>query len=259
MNTMRKRGLISGFLVTLVATAFAATFSAPASAQYSGTSYKMEEAQVGAVGADNELSTSTYKGRAGLGDTGVGIVSGTTYQAVGGFTTSDTPELEMSVNTANVDLGVPTASTTGTGVASFNVRAYLASSYTVYTRGGLPTQEGGATIPGMSVAAAPTVGTEQFGINLVANTTPAALSGPSKDPLQVADNTYGVSTFGFGTASAGYNTANQYKYVDGDAVAGSTKSSGVTTYTISYVVNVATVTRAGTYTLAHQMIVVATY
>jgi hypothetical protein len=230
-----------------------------ANAQYTGSTYKIEEAQVGSVGGDNDLTSGTYKGRAGVGDTAVGIVNGTTYQAVGGFTTSDVPELEVSVGTPSLDLGTATASSTISGVANFSVRVYLASGYSVYTRGGLPTQEGGNTIAGKSTLGAPIIGTEEFGINLVANTTPAALSGTSSNPLQVADNTTGVSTFGFGAAAAGYNTPNSYKYIDGDVVAGSTKSSGVTTYTISYVVNITPITKAGVYSMAHQMIVVASY
>jgi hypothetical protein len=233
--------------------------SSIASAQYTGTTYKIEEAQVGSVGGDNDLTSGTFKARAGVGDTAVGIVNGTTYQAVGGFTTSDVPELEVSVGTLNLDLGTATSASTISGVANFSVRVYLASGYSVYTRGGLPTQEEGNTIAGKPVLGAPVIGTEEFGINLVANTAPAGLSGTSSNPLQVADNTTGVSTFGFGTASAGYNTPNSYKYVDGDNVAGSTKSSGVTTYTISYVVDISPTTKAGLYSLNHQMIVVATY
>lgn len=237
--------------ILIVLTLLMGVMDATTYAQYSGTSYKIEEAQVGSTGGDNDLTSGSYRGRAGVGDTAVGIVAGATYQAVGGFTTSDIPELEMSVNTPSLNLGNASASTTLTGTANFGVRVYLASGYVVYTRGGLPTSEGGATLPGMPVAAAPTVGTAQFGINLVANTSPASFGAA---PQQLPDG-----TFSFGSAATNYNTANNFRYVDGDAVAQSAQSSGVTNYTISYVVNINPVTAAGAYTLAHQMIVVATY
>ena len=238
--------LVLGFLVGLMG-----LFDTTVYAQYSGSSYKIEEAQVGATGGDNDLTSTSYRGRAGVGDTGVGIVSGATYQAVGGFTTSDIPELEMSVNTPNLNLGNASTSATLTGTANFGVRVYLASGYAVFTRGGLPTSEGGATVPGMPVSTTPTIGTAQFGINLVANTSPTTFGAL---PQQLPD-----ASFSFGSVAANYNTTNFFRYVDGDQVAQSTQSSGVTNYTISYVVNISPITAAGVYSLSHQMIVVATY
>jgi hypothetical protein len=220
-------------------------------AQYTGTNYKIEEAQVGAVGGDNDLQGTSFRGRAGVGDTAVGIVAGSTYQAVGGFTTSDIPELELSVNTLNLNLGNATASTTLTGTGNFGVRVYLSSGYTVYTRGGPPLNESGVSLPGMGTTGTSAIGTEQFGINLVANTAPATFGSV---PQQLPDG-----TFSFGSVAANYNTANNYRYVEGEAVAQSAQSSGVTNYTISYIVNIATITDAGVYTMQHQMIVVATY
>jgi hypothetical protein len=236
------------FLCTLAGFLF---LSPVARAQYSGTNYKIEEAQVGAVGGDNDLEGTSFQGRAGVGDTAIGLVAGATYQAVGGFTTSDIPELEVSVGTLNLNLGDATPSTTLTGVSSFGVRVYLSNGYTVYTRGGVPTNQSGVPLPGLAVNTTSTPGTEQFGINLVANTAPTTFGSI---PQQLPD-----ASFSFGSVAVNYNTANSYRYVDGEAIAQSTQSSGVTNYTVSYIVNIAPITDAGTYTMRHQMIVVGTY
>lgn len=237
----------------LLATLFLPSFFVvtSVSAQYTGTNYKIEEAQVGAAGGDNDLQSGAYRGRAGVGDTAVGIVNGGTYQAVGGFTTSDIPELEISVNTPTLNLGNASVSAPLTGTANFGVRVYLASGYVVYTRGGPPAQESGYTMTGMTTTGTSSPGTEQFGINLVANTSPASFGVL---PQQLPD-----ASFSFGSVAANYNTANNFRYVEGEAIAQSTQSSGVTNYTISYLVNIRNTTPAGLYTMNHQTVVVATY
>jgi len=238
-------------------------FPAIVKAQYTGTAYKMEEAQVGAAGSDNELSSTSYKGRATAGDTAVGIVNGTTYQAVGGFTTSDAPELEVIAGSLNLDLGSATTTNALVGTGSFGVRTYLAQGYTVYIRGIPPTQEGGFTMSALATQTASSVGSEQFGINLRQNTcatvnstcaSPEAPPNFGLDPVQVPD-----ATFSFGTVNANYNTPNQFRYVNNDAIASSSSSSGVTNYKISYLVNISSVTRAGTYNFRHSVDVVPTY
>lgn len=86
---------------------------------------------------------------------------------------------------------------------------------------------------------------------MVANTSPATFGAV---PQQLPD-----ASFSFGSAATNYNTANNFRYVDGEQVAQSAQSSGVTNYTISYIVNISPLTKAGVYELDHQMIVVATY
>jgi hypothetical protein len=100
----------------------------------------------------------------------------------------------------------------------------------------------------MSTTTTSQIGVEQFGINLVANTSPTSF-GANPDNGQ----------FGFGSITANYATANNYRYVDGETVAQATKNSGVTTYTISYVTNVATLTPGGQYSADQTIIVTGTY
>lgn len=250
---------------TILAVILGVVFMFPAivKAQYTGTAYKMEEAQVGAAGSDNDLSSTSYKGRATAGDTAVGIVNGTTYQAVGGFTTSEVPELEVIAGALTLDLGSASTSNALVGTGSFGVRAYLAEGYTVYIHGVAPTQESGYTLATLAVQTNSVVGTEQFGINLrqnvcaTVNSTCAAPEAPPNfgaNPVQVPD-----TTFSFGVVNANYNTPNQFRYVNNDAIANSTTSSGVTNYKISYLVNISNVTKAGTYVFNHSVDVVATY
>jgi uncharacterized protein YaiE (UPF0345 family) len=224
---------------------------AVAQAQYSGSVYKVEEAQVGAVGSDAELTSTTYQARATAGDTAVGIVNGTTYQAIGGFTTSSAPELEVIAGSLNLDLGNASVSSSLTGTSQFGVRTYLSEGYTVIIRGVPPTQESGYTMNALATQTSSTVGVEQFGINLVANTSPASFGSA---PAQVPD-----ASFSFGAAHANYATTNQYRYVNGDTIATSSSSSGVTNYTISYLVNISSITRAGTYTFNHSVNVVSRF
>jgi hypothetical protein len=253
------------FQTTLLSILLGAVFMSPAivKAQYVGSAYKMEEAQVGAVGSDNDLAGTSYKGRATAGDTAVGIVNGTTYQAVGGFTTSEVPELEVIAGSLNLDLGSASTSNTLVGTGQFGVRTYLAQGYTVYINGVPPRQESGYTMNALATQTGSVLGTEQFGINLRQNvcaTVNSSCASPETppnfgaNPAQVPD-----SSFSYGTYNSNYGTANQFRYVNGDAIAQSSSSSGVTNYTISYMVNISSVTKAGVYTFNHSVNVVGTY
>jgi hypothetical protein len=102
------------------------------------------------------------------------------------------------------------------------------------------------TSPTASVA-----GSEQFGINLVHNTSPASFGA---NPVQVPS-----SAFSFGAAAPGYNTPNQYKYVPGDTIAYSNSSSGETDYTISYIYNISVITPGGTYGFNDVLVATATF
>jgi len=99
------------------------------------------------------------------------------------------------------------------------------------------------------------VGTEQFGINLRQNTVGCgAPANFGADPVQVPDN-----TFSFGTTAANYNTCGQFKYTKGDTVALSSKSSGETDYTISFIYNISDVTPNGEYVYNGTLVAPSTY
>jgi hypothetical protein len=225
-------------------------------AQYSSSNYKTNEVIFGS-GGDNNQSSSNYQASAAAGLLGVGRYSSANYQAYSGFLTPNEPFLEFFIDTSSVDLGVLTTAAAGTGSANFHVRAYVNSGYTVQTMSQPPTYTTGAqshTLAAMTSQGSSTPGTEQFGINLVHNTSPANFgSDPSPQPN---------GTFATGVAASGYDTANQYKYNAGDIIAQTPAGSsgwGQTNFTISYIANIKALTQAGRYTMNHDLVVVATY
>ena len=226
-------------------------FWQPLWAQSSSTNYSIEESTIGPGGLI-DANSSNYNLRGSLGDTGVGNSASTNYQLYGGYTTTAEEYLEFAITAANIDLGVITDSTTGTGSGTFYVRSYLSSGYVVSTISQPPTNGAGDTITPLASQTASSAGTEQFGINLKANTSPASFGA---DPVQVPD-----SSFSFGYVSTGYDTANVYKYGVGDIVAQADSSSGQTTYTISYIMNINLLTTpAGVYTMHHSLVATATF
>lgn len=222
----------------------------PLLAQHSSPNYSIEESFIGPGGLI-DAGSSSYELRGSLGDTGVGNSASTNYQVYGGYTTTDEEYLEFVVNAATVDLGVLSDTTTGTGSATFYVRSYLANGYVVTTVGQPPTQGAGEFLNPKTTQGASATGTEEFGINLKANTAPATFGAEAQ---QIPD-----ASFSFGYAAAGYNVANQYKYVEGEVIARADSSSGQTTYTISYIANIAPLTPAGLYTMNHVLVATATY
>ena len=108
----------------------------------------------------------------------------------------------------------------------------------------------------MATTAASQAGVEQFGVNLVANTSPVNF-GANPDNGQ-----FGFGVIGNGPGSPGYanySTPNQFRYVSGDTIASAPKSSGQTTYTLSFIANVAGVTPGGKYLSNQLLIVTGTY
>ena len=222
-----------------------------ASAQSSSTNYQINEYNFGS-GGELEASSSNYKARQSAGELVVGKAFSTSYQFQGGFNTTDIPLLEVAVDGGTFDLGNIDALSTRSVSTTFSVRNYLASGYTVALRGSPPSTGFGSghSLTAMNSLAAPDPGTEQFGINLVENSLPDV----GANPFQVPDN-----SFSFGSAVAGYDTPNMFKFVDGEIIALSTKSSGQTVYTMSIIANVSETTAAGEYTGNLNVIVTPTF
>jgi hypothetical protein len=201
-------------------------------------------------GGELRACSSTYCSKQSAGETGVGNTSSNNYQAQAGFNTDREPYLELNVNGTNIDLGVLDSLTTKTANATFSVKTYLAGGYIVATASD-PPRNGSDLLDPMSSAGPSSVGTEQFGINLAANTSPATFGAA---PSQVPDG-----TFSYGDADTDYATPNVFKYLKGDTIASSDRSSGQTDYTISYIFNVSNVTPGGTYSLRHVLVATSTF
>lgn len=215
----------------------------------SSPNFSIDEDFIGGGGV-NDSSSPGYSARDSIGAPVVGDSKSTNNKTQSGATTTNDPMLEFAVNTSSVALGSLLTSLTRTGTATFNVRNYTSSGYVVQIIGTTPAM-GARTLANIPTAAASSQGTEQFGINLAANTSPATFGA---NPVQVPD-----SSFSFGQATSGYATANNYQYNSGDVIARSDESSGQTNYTISYIANISNSTPGGSYTTSQTLVCTGTY
>jgi hypothetical protein len=149
----------------------------------------------------------------------------------------------------------PTAAATATSQLAASTNA--GSGYAITVNGATLTS-GANTIPALTSAAAAAVGNGQFGINLMANTTASSTPAVGTAVTPAANGT----TFK-GQPLAGYNTADTFKFNDGDSIANSADGGAGPTnaqiFTVSYIVNVTGSQTAGTYTTTLTYICTATY
>jgi hypothetical protein len=245
-------GLVSLYVMVIGAQVYAS--------QAASSNYSVDQVFMGSGGELNACS-SNYCSKQTAGEIAAGNAAGTAFRTQAGFNTDRDPYLAFSVAAGATDLGylstVGTATTTGT----FAVKTYLANGYVVRLASSPPKNNGTTphtfSAPSTPTAAATPGTAEQFGINLVQNRTSCATPAPANfgaDPVQVPDN-----TFSFGTVASGYNTCGLFKYVKGDTIAQSTRSSGETDYTISFIYNITTVTPNGQYTFNGDLVTTSTY
>jgi len=226
-------------------------------AQAASPSYQVNEVFFGAGGALNDCSAD-YCAKESIGETGVGNTSSTNYQAHAGFNTDRLPYIQFLVNGTNTNVGVLSTASTTTTTATFSVKSYLSSGYTVVTVSP-PPQNNAYTMHAMNPQTSSAIGSEQFGMNLVANTGCTGIPGTlGASPAQIPSTAFGFGIAGNGINSD-YNTACQFKYHQGDTLASSPKSSGETDYTISYIYNISNLTAGGTYTFNDVLVATATF
>lgn len=232
-------------------------------AQLSSPNYRAEETFFG-TGGELDASSTNYRSRQSAGSLGVGDASSTNFRANAGATTQSEPYLEVGVSNATVSFGTLSDSATSSGAAqadtcncSFYVKTYLSSGYVVITASQPPTNESGDSLDPKTTLGVPSTdpGVEEFGMNLVDNSSPDIGANLSNDP---------DGTFADGKIATGYDTPNQFKYAVGDIIAQSpgtlgNQGIGKTNYTISYIAKIKTITPAGFYTMAHDIIVVPTF
>lgn len=218
-----------------------------AAQQSSSPNYRVDEYYFG-TGGELDASSANYRAKQSAGELAAGHTQSANYQAHVGFNTSDMPILEVAVN-GDVDFGILDSGTTAKGSANIQVRTYLASGYNMILSGSAP-RYSGRTLASPSSPTPSQAGTEQFGVNLVYNSSPNV----GADPVQVPD-----SSFSFGWPVANYLTPDEFMYQDGAIVASSNKSSGQTNYTLSMIANMADNTPAGKYTTDISVVVVSTF
>lgn len=245
---MRKRRLweCSGLALLIAFVVGVAAGSQNVLAQSSSSqNYQMVETEFGA-GTSNESCSSQYCAKTSLGE--VGGSSAATAPEFGKADYNE-PTLEMIVSAGESNLGVLTTEHTATKITTIKIRNYLSGGYILQIIGDSPKFNGHT----LATPTEPTVskpGTEQFGMNIVANTTPNVGANPVQEP---ADK--GV----FGEAEPGYATTNMFKYASGDVFARSVQNSGGTDYTISMIVNISSSTPSGRYSGDFSAVLIPAY
>lgn len=217
---------------------------------------------------------STYASTDTTGSsTDTGVVAGSTATQI--VLTGTMPEslIFCTGQTISTTSGIPDCSTAGTGAINFDrlfspadtatATSQMAAStnalsgYSISVDGTTLTS-GSNTITAMNPATTGVRGTRQFGLNLVANTVTTSTPAVGTN---VAPSPNGTTLKG--QPSAGYDTADTFKFLSGDPIAKSDNGGAGPTdaqiYTTSYIVNVSGGTAAGTYTTTLTYICTATF
>lgn len=242
---IRQYGLVAALALMLCA---GITGTVTATTTSTSPHYSVTETQFGGGSQQHQCST-TYCAQSSTGDTTVGKSSSANYSASSGSNTSDIPRLEVTTTGGHQDLGTLDSTTTGTAVYDVDVLDYLMQGYSIVVNGAAP-KSGSHTLASLGVPTTSVPGEEQFGLNLVANSSPGIGANPYKKPTNESASSY---------ISSGYANANAFKYVDGDTVAQNMVENGETHYTISMILNVSNVTPGGTYKSDFSAIVVPYY
>ena len=225
---------------------------APAALAESSTSssahYQVMQTQFGA-GDTSQSCSAQYCAKASIGSLVAGSSSNGSSTATFGSVTGSDPLLEVIVGTGGGQLGTLSSSSTAAATMTVHIRTYLSDGYTLQIVGD-PPKYGNHTLTALSSLADSTPGTEQFGINAVANTTPNV----GANPVQVPDD-----KTSFGVVNDNYKIANKFMYHSGDTVAHSNSSSGETDYTITMVINISDTTPAGHYSGDFAAVVIPVY
>lgn len=122
-----------------------------------------------------------------------------------------------------IDIGELQQTLTATATMQFSGGTNDPTGYTTYL-GGLTMTSGNNIIDPLSAGGTSIVGSSQFGLNLRANSNP----------------TVGIDPFGPGAsvATAGYDTPNVFRFVNGEAITTSSTSTDFKVFTASFIVNV---------------------
>ncbi|CAN5705563.1 hypothetical protein BH23PAT2_BH23PAT2_01040 [soil metagenome] len=243
MKQLRRIISISALvLVAMPAVVIAQTSSSP--------NYRVDQTIFG-TGGETDLTSNSFSARATVGELGIGELNSTNFRAFAGFNTTDEPYIEFVVTGNNIDLGYLDINQTSTAQGQFYVRAWQAGGYSVTTDADPPTNAtNGYQFETPAQPSASSAGTEQFGINLVENTSPAV----GLNPVQSPDG-----TFSFGQVAADYAQANAFLYTKGDAIAFSQESTSVTFFTVSYIFNISNTTPSGQYDFSHVLVATGRY
>lgn len=231
-------GTLFGVLLTVATLvsgqAFAQTSTSP--------NYQMTETQFGNTSGE-ETCSSQYCASVSIGDDGA---SSSASSAELGKANYSEPTLEVSVESGPSDLGELTTERTGTKVMYVKIRNYLSEGYRMQVIGDAPKYDN-HTLATPTTPTDSTPGTEQFGINVVANSNPTLGADPVSQPSGQTNTLL---------ATANYRVSNKFMYIPGQTVAENAVSDGGADYTITMIVNISTGTPAGQYSSDFSAVVI---
>lgn len=182
-----------------------------------------------------EQNSASYRSQDTIGEGASGEAQSGSYKINSGWqaTWDYPPGFSFAINDNDAALGTLSTTAAATDTTTFSVSTNAAAGYVVSISGNtLTSVTGPDNIDALASPAASSPGSEQFGINLVDNSSPDVGANPSG---------------GSGTAATDYDTANNFKFVSGDTIAQNNIYSPNTTFTISYVGNMSNITVAGNY------------
>jgi hypothetical protein len=222
----------------------------------SSTNYGVDRVFFGA-GGELQACGTAYCAKQTAGEIAAGNIAGSAFRANAGFNVEREPYIAFSVAGGPEDLGYLSSLSTSYTTGTFAVKTYLANGYVVRIASDPPTNTANPSrhINPLAAPTAPQIGVEQFGINLATNTTTCGMPANfGADPVQVPDN-----TFSFGTVADDYNDCGLFKYVKGDTIASSDRSTGETDYTVSFIYNISQLTADGQYDYSGTFVATSTY
>jgi hypothetical protein len=246
---MQKRGVLRYFkLLALVIVLAFSSSSIVGALDANSDSYQLSEVQFGGSTNFNGCSDD-YCAEVSIGDMTSGTSSSSSYGVEFGQILEDEPSLEVIVIPGESNLGILSAENTATKTAIIKVRSYLSGGYILRVTGDSP-KFGTHNLKTPAIPTASVPGLEQFGINIVANSSPSVGSNPIQAP---------GSGIELGKASGNYSLENMFMYLSGDTVAYSDTDSSQTDYTLSMIVNISNSTPAGHYFGDYAVVVIPAF
>ncbi|MBN1778767.1 MAG: hypothetical protein JW816_00900 [Candidatus Buchananbacteria bacterium] len=195
------------------------------------------DADVFSTGGNDTSSSANFKLLDSLGEPVVYSATSTseTYGTKAGFREMYPDQfLTLDLGSGSIDFGTLSTSETKTASHTLTIDSNAINGLSVTVSGSTLTAGANQIAAIGATAAAAQVGTEQFGINLKSNTTPAVGAEPVGDSPQAEPN-------------GQYATADQFAFQSGDTIISATSDIAKTTTTVSYIANISSSTAAGSY------------
>lgn len=232
MRSWRLRYFGSVILLLVVSIIGASYVSATTS---SSTNYQTTQTHFGPASTSHSCSGS-YCSEVSIGS--AGATPSTGYSTSFTSAPDGKPSLSMIIDPGVSNLGVLSTDATAYKIMTVKVRSQLSGGYTLQVVGDAP-HVGSNYLKTSASPVASQPGHEQFGVNVVKNTSPKVGS----DPNQIVKGSSGDG----GKVASNYGSANKFMYHPDDLVASSGEQSSETSYTISMIINISGSTVPGHY------------